>query len=110
MTSLFNEESRGFFDARQAVLGHLQQGGNPSPRDRILAALLADKAVKFLVREVMNPSPKCVFVGMKDGEVISTDLGLLSQMVEEPYQRTKNPWWMKMRDIALILAREPQQQ
>lgn len=108
MTSLFNEESRGFFDARQAVLGHLQQGGNPSPRDRILAAHLADKAVKFLVREVKNPSPKCAFIGMKDGEVISTDLGLFNQMVEDPYQRAKNPWWMKMRDIAVILAREPQ--
>lgn len=108
ITSLFNEESRGFFDARQAVLGHLQQGGNPSPRDRILAAHLADKAVKFLVREVRNPSPGCVFVGMKHGEVISTDLGLVNQLVEESYQRAKNPWWMKMRQIASILAREPQ--
>lgn len=108
MTSLFNEESRGFFDARQAVLGHLQQGGNPSPRDRILAALLADKAVQSLVQEVKNPSPKCVFIGMKDGEVISTDFGLFNQLVEEPYQRAKNPWWMKMRDIAAILAQEPQ--
>lgn len=108
MTSLFNEESRGFFDARQAVLGHLLQGGNPSPRDRILAARLADKAVKFLVREVGNPSPDCVFVGMREGEVICTDLGLFNQMVEKPFQRAKNPWWMKMRDIAVILAREPQ--
>ena len=108
MTSLFNEESRGFFDARQAVLGHLQQGGNPSPRDRILAALLADKAVRFLVREVRDPSPKCVLVGMKDGEVVCTDLGLFNQMVEETYQRAKNPWWMQMRDIADILAQEPQ--
>jgi 6-phosphofructokinase 1 len=108
MTSLFNEESRGYFDARQAVLGHLQQGGNPSPQDRILAAHLADKAVQFLVREVKNPSPKCAFIGMKDGEVISTDLGLFNQMVEGTYQRTINPWWMKMRDIADILAQEPQ--
>ncbi|MCP5050578.1 MAG: 6-phosphofructokinase, partial [bacterium] len=72
ITSLFNEESHGHFDAREAVLGHLQQGGNPSPLDRILATLMADKAMKTLIQEVRNPSPKCVFVGMKDGDVIAT--------------------------------------
>ena len=44
---------------------------------------------------------------LKDGEIISTDLEFFNQMVEGPYQRARNPWWMKMRDIADILAREP---
>ena len=107
MTALFNEEGRGYFDAREAVIGHLQHGGNPSPYDRILAALMADKAVKFLVQEVKNPSPKCVYLGMKDGEVIATDLGQFYKMVEKQFERAVNPWWMKWRDLAELLAVEP---
>lgn len=35
MCSLFEEEGQDLFDVRQSILGHLQQGGNPSPFDRI---------------------------------------------------------------------------
>jgi 6-phosphofructokinase len=34
---LLEEEGRGQFDSRQAILGHLQQGGDPTPFDRIVA-------------------------------------------------------------------------
>jgi 6-phosphofructokinase 1 len=36
MSALFAEEGRDLFSVRQAILGHLQQGGDPSPYDRIL--------------------------------------------------------------------------
>jgi 6-phosphofructokinase 1 len=35
VASLFEEEGKGSFSVRKAVLGHLQQGGDPSPIDRI---------------------------------------------------------------------------
>ena len=35
MCALFEEEGHDFFDVRPAILGHLQQGGDPSPFDRI---------------------------------------------------------------------------
>jgi len=35
MCALFEEEGGGLFDVRQSILGHLQQGGDPSPFDRI---------------------------------------------------------------------------
>ena len=31
MCALFEEEGGDLFDVRQAILGHLQQGGDPSP-------------------------------------------------------------------------------
>lgn len=34
LCSVFTEESKGAFSVRKAVLGHLQQGGDPSPADR----------------------------------------------------------------------------
>ncbi|KAA3653850.1 MAG: 6-phosphofructokinase, partial [Chloroflexi bacterium] len=41
MSALFEEEGGELFDVRQSILGHLQQGGDPSPFDRILATRMA---------------------------------------------------------------------
>ncbi len=41
MCSLFEEEGKDLFDVRPAILGHQQQGGDPSPYDRIQATRLA---------------------------------------------------------------------
>lgn len=38
MCALFEEEGQNLYDVRQAILGHLQQGGDPSPFDRIQSA------------------------------------------------------------------------
>ena len=35
ITSLFEKEGGELFDARQAILGHVQEGGDPSAFDRI---------------------------------------------------------------------------
>ena len=48
ISTLFAEEGKGVFDVGQAILGHLQQGGNPTPFDRILAMRLADQIIDFL--------------------------------------------------------------
>jgi 6-phosphofructokinase 1 len=37
------------FEARATVLGHVQRGGSPTPRDRVLAATLGVRAVEELV-------------------------------------------------------------
>ena len=45
---IFEQESEGLFDAREVVLGHIQQGGNPTPFDRILATRLASHSIDYL--------------------------------------------------------------
>ena len=54
MVSLFEEEGGNIFDVRQAILGHVQQGGNPSPFDRIQATRLASECITFLTEEAAN--------------------------------------------------------
>ena len=49
LAALFEEEGGDLFDVRMAVLGHLQQGGDPTPYDRILATRLTSDAIDFLV-------------------------------------------------------------
>ena len=48
ISALFTQEAKGAFDSRPIVLGHLQQGGAPSPLDRVRGARLATLCVKFL--------------------------------------------------------------
>ena len=45
--SLYGEEGRGIFTVRNNVLGHMQQGGSPSPFDRNLGTKMAAKAFKY---------------------------------------------------------------
>lgn len=48
MSSILKEESEGLYDSKVALLGHLQQGGSPSPLDRTAAARLAVKCINWL--------------------------------------------------------------
>ena len=56
-------------DYRVSTLGHVQRGGPPSMRDRVLAALLGDAAVRALVAGATR-----VMVGQRHGEVVHTPL------------------------------------
>ncbi|MCB9670263.1 MAG: 6-phosphofructokinase [Alphaproteobacteria bacterium] len=64
LADLFRQESGGRFDTRVCVLGHLQQGGRPSPADRMLAVRLVQKAVA----DVLSGCRPCV-VGLASGAV-----------------------------------------
>jgi len=54
------------FDTRVTVLGHVQRGGSPTARDRVLASTMGAKAVDLLVEEQGG-----VMVGVKRGEIIA---------------------------------------
>lgn len=54
VSSIFRAEGKGLFDSRTAVLGHLQQGGIPSPLDRIRAVRLAVECVDWLEKNAFH--------------------------------------------------------
>ena len=49
---LFEQESQGLFDAREVVLGQTQQGGTPTPFDRILGTRLAAHSIDWLSNQI----------------------------------------------------------
>jgi 6-phosphofructokinase 1 len=104
MRSLFEEEGGDLFDVRQAILGHLQQGGDPSPFDRIQATRLATRCIEFLIREAGQTSPSGAFIGLQGGKVHISDLEDLPRLVDMDHQRPKKQWWMELRPIAKIMA------
>ena len=111
MCALFEEESGGAFDVRQSILGHLQQGGDPSPFDRIQATKLARRCVGFLIEQAAEHRPAGAFIGMFAGKVEFHSLEDLPRMIDEPNRRPKNQWWLDLRRINDALARsEPDPQ
>lgn len=53
------------FDVRVSILGHLQRGGSPTARDRILASRVGVGAIEALVQGQRN-----VMVGIRNNEVV----------------------------------------
>ena len=53
------------FDVRVSILGHLQRGGSPTARDRILASEVGYGAIQALVQGQRN-----VMVGVRNNEIV----------------------------------------
>lgn len=53
------------FDARVTILGHLQRGGSPTAKDRILASKMGAMAIQALSEGQRN-----VMIGIKNGELV----------------------------------------
>jgi len=114
---LYSEEGKGKFTVRQNILGHMQQGGWPSPFDRNVATKMAAKTVTWLIDQLTH-------VAARDGTVHAEDpstatlLGMRTRAYRfQPVQEVKketdftyrmsNPdtqWWLKLRSIMNVLA------
>jgi 6-phosphofructokinase 1 len=104
MCALFEEEGGELFDVRQAVLGHLQQGGDPSPFDRIQATRLVSRCVDFLIEEAGRMPAAGAMIGLQSGRVTLTGLEEFPRLVDRKRQRPREQWWMQLRPIARVLA------
>jgi 6-phosphofructokinase 1 len=104
MSALFREESGDLFDVRQAVLGHLQQGGNPKPFDRNLATRLATNCIDILEEKIMADDKESVCIGLQEGKVNYNSFDDLPRLMDLKNDRPKEQWWLDLRPIARVLA------
>jgi 6-phosphofructokinase 1 len=105
ITSLFAQEGRGRFSVRQAILGHLQQGCDPSPFDRNLATRLVTRCIDRLIEQSTSSTPDASFIGVAEGHVQFTSFERFAHLVDTVHQRPKTQWWLGLRDIVDVLAR-----
>ena len=104
MCALFEEEGQKLFDVRQAILGHMQQGGNPSPFDRIQATRLATRCVEFLSVEAEKNSSSGAFIGIQGGHIKIHSLEDMPRMVDISHLRPKEQWWLDLRPLVKQLS------
>jgi 6-phosphofructokinase 1 len=104
MCALFEEEGGDLFDVRQAILGHIQQGGNPSPFDRIMATRLAVQCIDYLIEQVGQAEPESACIGQVEGRIRFTNLRDIPRLMDKRFMRPKQQWWLTLRPIARVLA------
>ncbi len=107
MCQLFAEESGGAFDVRPMVLGHLQQGGNPTPFDRVQATRLAAYCVDWLSGQIGVGKREWGFVGLADGHLATVPLKTMPDLVDMTVNRPFDQWWTALEPIMDALATEP---
>ena len=104
MTALFEEEGGDLFDVRQAILGHIQQGGNPSPFDRIMATRLASMCIDYVEEHMDEEEPRSACIGQQSGRIVFTDLQDVPRLMDRRFRRPRQQWWLGLQSVARILA------
>ncbi len=103
--ALFEEEGQDAFDVRPAILGHLQQGGDPSPFDRIQATRLARLCIEQLIEQCSRGDTTGCFIGLQDGKFVFHDMRDFDRMADMNNQRPREQWWLQLRSIANLMAK-----
>lgn len=97
-------EGEGEFEARTAVLGHLQRGGAPSPFDRILAARLGAFAVTTAIEQARAGDAIAVTIGVGPTGVATMPLAAACALGESNADRPREQWWYHLNELAATLA------
>ncbi len=105
LCQLFAEESGGLFDVRPMVLGHLQQGGNPTPFDRVHAARLAAHCIDWLTGRMLAGRIDWHYATLVDGKMGSARLVRISEVYDIENRRPKEQWWTAVLPVMDELAR-----
>lgn len=105
MRALFEEEGGDLFDVRESILGHLQQGGDPSPFDRILATRLAAQCIDYLEDQIVQSEQHSACIGQIQGGLVFTELEDIARLMDMEVNRPKRQWWLDIRPIASVLAK-----
>jgi 6-phosphofructokinase 1 len=101
--ALFEKEGGGLWDSREAILGHIQEGGNPSPFDRIQATRLTARCIEYLAEQLESGSRASAMIGFQSGRLQFTDLTSYPTLVEPDAQRPREQRWMAQRPLARIM-------
>uniref|UniRef100_A0A8C4HCR7 Phosphofructokinase, liver a n=1 Tax=Dicentrarchus labrax TaxID=13489 RepID=A0A8C4HCR7_DICLA len=112
---LYSSEGKGVFDCRVNVLGHLQQGGAPSPFDRNFGTKLGVRAVQWISERLTenfrqdrvfanSPETACV-LGLNRKVIAFSPVTDLKAETDFEHRMPKVQWWFKLRPMLKMLAK-----
>ncbi|XP_059688903.1 ATP-dependent 6-phosphofructokinase, muscle type isoform X4 [Gavia stellata] len=113
--NLYSEEGKGIFDCRKNVLGHMQQGGTPTPFDRNFGTKMGAKAVAWITGKIKecsrhgrifaNTADSACLLGMRKRSLVFQPITELKEQTDFEHRIPKEQWWLKLRPILKILAK-----
>ncbi|KAI9104107.1 phosphofructokinase-domain-containing protein [Phlyctochytrium arcticum] len=122
ISNILRAEGKGLFDSRTAVLGHLQQGGIPSPLDRIRATRLAVNCVDWIqeIAAKARTAPEMgsttdisyqidnsdsIIIGIVGADIMYTPVDTIITGADFETRRGKDQWWMNVKQLIRILSK-----
>jgi 6-phosphofructokinase 1 len=104
LSRVFEQESQDLFDAREVVLGQTQQGGAPSPFDRILGTRLAAHSIDWLSYQIDSAGTGVAVIGLHEGKVRVLPLRDAAELADWEHRRPLDQWWLRLRPLVDVLA------
>ncbi len=106
LARLLEAEAEGQYDVRQAILGHIQQGGAPTPFDRLLATRLASRAINLIREQLDAGGMDSFYIGLVESKIKDSPLGHMMDEVDPVFRRPRKQWWLQMRPIVSAVSGE----
>lgn len=122
ISEIIKTEGHELFDSRTAILGHTQQGGTPSPMDRIRASRLAVKCIQFIEQhafptldetnergkerpvELSNKPESASVIGIVGTDVLFNPVRSLLSETDMKERKSNKGWWMPMTNLIHMLS------
>lgn len=101
ITRLLEEAGGHSYDVRQTILGHIQQGGAPSPFDRLLATRLVSSALDLLAADFEDEDDvaQSWYVGSVAAKTEHSPLQHMHDQLDPKFRRPRKQWWMRLRAV-----------
>lgn len=115
IADIISEEAKGRFESRFAVPGHVQQGGVPSPMDRVRAVRFGVKSLQHLETfagkskaEIAEDPMSAAVIGIRRARVEFTPMKKVEETETDwKNRRPKDEFWFSWKDIIDTLSARP---
>lgn len=109
LRKLYEAEGKGRFSVRESVVGHLQQGGTPSPFDRINATRLAWNAIRYLDSQLRDGKTGYAAAHAETEGLFAPFRDVTDDMDWENMRPDTQWWYDSLRYPFGVLSRRPGQ-
>lgn len=115
IADIIHEEAQGRFEARYAVPGHVQQGGIPSPMDRVRAVRFGVKSLQHIEgfagrsRDDIAKDPmSAAVIGIRRAQVEFSPMERVeAEETDWKNRRPKDEFWLSQKKVIDILSARP---
>ena len=104
LADVFNAESEGIYDVRHQALGHMQQGGSPSPYDRLLATRLVARAFEQLVDQFERGDRGAYYIGQVGAAMEARPVKNMFDDLDLVNRRPFHQWWLDLMPVQRIVS------
>ncbi|MDO5035057.1 MAG: 6-phosphofructokinase [Actinomycetaceae bacterium] len=104
LARVFESEGEGLYDVRHAALGHLQQGGAPTPFDRLLATRLVYEAMEELSAIIERGGTDACYIGDLGGKMQAFPVRRMMDHLDLENRRPFDQWWLGLAPVIPVVS------